>query len=116
MNKLITSIFAVASTVAVAHSAVLVGLDPLSDNGGADGWSGVTVLDTPIAGSGQITDWAFHADDDARAATIAASNVGVHIAFSCGFSASARAIVASINVTGDSDLSRIRADSSVAGK
>lgn len=71
MKKLIASIFAVASSVAVANSAVLVGLDPLTDNGGADGWSGVTVLDTPIAGAGQITDWAFHTDDDARAATIA---------------------------------------------
>ena len=57
MKKLTASIIAVAASATLANAAVLVGLDPLIDNGGPDGWSGVTILDTPIAGSGVVTDW-----------------------------------------------------------
>ena len=52
----------------MASSAVLVGLDPLTDNGGPDGWSGITILETPIEGVGTVTDWAFYADDQRAAA------------------------------------------------
>ena len=68
MKKLTASIIALATSATMAHSVVLVGLDPLVGDGGPDGWSGVSVLDTPIEGAGTVTDWGFYAHDDRAAA------------------------------------------------
>ena len=63
---LLTLALAVPGSAGAA--SVIAGLDPLSDVGGADGWSGVSVLETPIGDPGDgstmgtVTKFNFFAD------------------------------------------------------
>ena len=72
--KMVATLLALAALVGSASAAttILGGNSPLSDNGGPDGWSGITALSTPLVAnsedSGTITHWEFYADDERAAA------------------------------------------------
>jgi len=68
MKKTFTALLGCFGFVTAADGQILVGLDPVLDNGGADGWSGITVLETPITAPGAtspnavVTHWNYYAE------------------------------------------------------
>ena len=63
MKKLLTTLAATAALTGASSAVILVGQDPLATSNAGDGWSGITVLTTPISApaattpSAQVTNW-----------------------------------------------------------